>query len=179
MRVQGPTPSWAASQAARLPAGQPEKSTVTLPEPLVPTVRVSPVERGPAPLVPLIVRLYVPGVTEGPTLTVSVELVPVGADGMKEPVTPLGAPARLSVTAPVKLVRVRRTVVGALPPCAIESAAGERDNPRATIGLTSFGSVVWTKTWNSNLVTVVGTVNCHVFAAVIAPEASIAPLEYW
>src|SRR5690348_15821012 len=57
MRVQGPTPSWAASQAARSPAGQPEKSTVTLPEPLVPTVRVSAVERGPALLVPLIVKL--------------------------------------------------------------------------------------------------------------------------
>jgi len=109
-------------------------------------------------------------------LTVSVELLPVGADGLKEPVTPLGAPARLSVTAPVKFVRVRRTVVGTLPPWAIESAEGERDKPRATIGWTSSGSVVWTKTWNSNLVTVVGTVNCHVFGAVVAPHAKMAPL---
>src|SRR4029077_8973976 len=111
MRVQEPPPSWAASQAARWPAGQPEKSTVTLPELLVPTVSVSVVERGPALLAPLIVRLYVPGVTKAPTLTVRVELVPVGGAGLNEPVTPLGA-VRLSVTAPVKLVRVRRTVVG-------------------------------------------------------------------
>jgi len=41
----------------------------------------------------------------GPNVTVSVELVPVGAAGLNAPVTPAGALPKLNVTAPVKLVR--------------------------------------------------------------------------
>ena len=52
------------------------------------------------------------------TLTVSVELVPVGAAGLKTPVTPVGVLPRLKVTASVKLVRVMVTAVGALAPRA-------------------------------------------------------------
>ena len=102
----------------------------------------------------------------------------MGADGLNEPVTPAGAPVRLNVTAPVKLVRVRRTVVVPLPPGAIESADGVRDSPRATIADVSSGSLVVTKTWKSNVVTVVGTVNCQVLAEVVAPDGSTAPFEY-
>src|SRR5438132_7715843 len=39
------------------------------------------------------------------------EVFPVGAAGSNAPVSPVGAPPRLSVTAPVKLVRVIVTVV--------------------------------------------------------------------
>ena len=66
--------------------------------------------------------------TAAPTLTVSVELVPVGAVGLNDPVTPAGALPRLNVTAPVKFVRVTVTVVGAFAPGAIVSAAGESDS---------------------------------------------------
>ena len=113
-----------------------------------------------------------------PTFSVSVEVVPVGAAGLNEPVTPAGAPPRLNVTAPVKLVRVRVTLVVPLPPGTIVSADGERDNPSATIGDTSSGSLVVTKTSNVNVVTVVGTVNCHVLAEVVEPDASTVPLQY-
>ena len=41
----------------------------------------------------------------------SVEVVPVGAEGSKDPVTPVGALPRLNVTAAVKLVRAIVTVV--------------------------------------------------------------------
>ena len=63
-----------------------------------------------------------------PTLTVSVALVPVGAAGLNDPVTPVGAPPRLSVTASVKLVRVMVTVVLPVAPWTIVSAAGASDS---------------------------------------------------
>ena len=44
--------------------------------------------------------------------------------------------------------------------------------------LESAGSLVVTKTVNSNVVTVFGTPNCHVFGALVAPEASSVPLLY-
>jgi hypothetical protein len=53
-----------------------------------------------------------------------VELVPVGAAGLNDPVTPAGALPKLKVTAPVKLVRVMVTVALPLAPCPIVSAAG-------------------------------------------------------
>ena len=58
----------------------------------------------------------------------SVELVPVGAAGLNEPVTPAGALPRLKVTAPVKFVRVIVTVVLPVAPCPIVSAVGESDS---------------------------------------------------
>src|SRR5437660_12668422 len=88
------------------------------------TVRVSGVERLPGVPVPSTVRLYTPGATAAPTLTVSVELVPVGVAGSNDPVTPAGALPRLSVTAPVKFVRVIVTVVVPVAPRSIASAAG-------------------------------------------------------
>ena len=45
----------------------------------------------------------------------SVELVPVGAVGLNDPVTPAGALPRLSVTAPLKFVRVEPLVSHRLP----------------------------------------------------------------
>src|SRR5437660_9176032 len=92
------------------------------------TVRVSGVERLPGVPVPSTVRLYTPGATAAPTLTVSVELVPVGAAGLNDPVTPAGALPKLNATAPVKLVRVMVTVVGAFAPRAIVNAAGASDS---------------------------------------------------
>ena len=62
-----------------------------------------------------------------PTLSVSVELVPGGAVGLNDPATPVGAPPKLKVTAPVKFVRVMVTVVLPVAPCTIVSAAGESD----------------------------------------------------
>jgi len=107
-----------------------------------------------------------------------VELVPVGAAGANAPVTRLGAPLRLSVTAPVKLVRVRLTVVAPLAPGRMVSADGVRDSPRATSGDVSSGSLVVTKTANANVDTVAGRLKCHDFAAVVAPDASRAPSLY-
>ena len=106
----------------------------------------------------------------------SVELVPVGAAGLKDPVTPAGALPKLNVTAPVKFVRVRVTVVFPVKPWTMVSADGERDSPRATSAEVSSGSLVVTNTWNANVVTVVGTVNCQFLAEVVAPDASTAPL---
>src|SRR5437899_10908524 len=80
------------------------------------TVRVSGVERLPGVPVPSTVRLYTPGATAAPTLTVSVELVPVGAAGLNDPVTPAGAVPRLRVTGPGKRVGEVMTVVGAVGP---------------------------------------------------------------
>ena len=54
--------------------------------------------------------------------------MPVGVPGSNDPVTPAGALPRLSVTAPVKFVRVIVTVVGPVAPCAIVSVAGESDS---------------------------------------------------
>src|SRR5438874_2490438 len=81
------------------------------PTPAWPTVRVSGVERWPAVPLPSTVRKYTPGSTAPSTLSVRVELVPVGAAGANEPVIPAEAPPRLNVTGSVKLVRVRLTVV--------------------------------------------------------------------
>src|SRR6266566_6619501 len=178
MRFHGPVPFWAATHTARFATGQLEKSTVTFPTPAVPTVRVSGVERWPAPPVPSTVKKYVPVGTAPPTFRVNVELVPVGAAGLNEPVIPEGAPLRLKVTAPVKLVRVRLTVVVPVAPGRIVSADGERDSPRATIAEVSSGSRVVTKTWNANVVTVVDTSKCHVFGEVDPPDGSTAPLLY-
>src|SRR5437660_6041222 len=100
------------------------------------TVRVSGVERLPGVPVPSTVRLYTPGATAAPTLTVSVELVPVGAAGLNDPVTPVGAPPRLKVTAPAKLVRVMVTVELPVAPCPIVSAAGESDRVYSGAALT-------------------------------------------
>ena len=58
----------------------------------------------------------------------SVELVPVGAAGLNDPVTPAGALPRLSVTAPVKFVRVMVTVDVPVAPWTIVSAAGSSDS---------------------------------------------------
>src|SRR5947208_5015111 len=175
MRVQAPARFWAASQTARSVTGQLEKSTVTFPTPAWPTVRVSGVERWPAVPVPSTVRKYTPGSTAPSTLSVRVELVPVGAAGANEPVIPAEAPPRLNVTASVKLVRVRLTVVVPVAPGRIVSADGERDRPRATIAEVSSGSLVVTKTWNVNVVTVVGTLNCHCFGLVDSPDGRMAP----
>jgi len=57
-----------------------------------------------------------------------VELVPVGAAGLNDPVTPDGAPPKLNVTAPVKFVRVTVTVVVPVMPWTMVSAAGESDS---------------------------------------------------
>ena len=58
----------------------------------------------------------------------SVELVPVGAAGLNDPVTPVGALPRLKVTAPVTLVRVIVRVVVPVAPWAIVSAAGASES---------------------------------------------------
>ena len=58
----------------------------------------------------------------------TVELVPVGAAGLNDPVTPVGALPKLSVTAPVKFVRVMVTVVLPVAPWPIVSAAGVSDS---------------------------------------------------
>src|SRR6266576_2898362 len=151
MRVQGPVTCWAATHTARFATGQLEKSTVTFPTPAWPTVRVSGVERWPAVPVPSTVRKYTPGST---------------------------APSRLSVTGSVKLVRVRLTVVVPVAPGRIVSADGVRDSPSATIADASTGSRVVTKTWNANVVTVVGTLSCHCFELVVSPDGSTAPSLY-
>ena len=52
----------------------------------------------------------------------------MGAEGSKDPVTPVGALPRLNVTAAVKLVRAIVTVVVPLAPWTIVSAAGESDS---------------------------------------------------
>ena len=52
----------------------------------------------------------------------------MGAAGLNDPVTPAGALPRLSVTAPVKLVRVIVTVEVPVAPWPIVSAAGASDN---------------------------------------------------
>jgi len=52
----------------------------------------------------------------------------VGAAGLNDPVTPVGALPRLKVTASVKLVRVMVTVVVPFAPWAIVSAVGATDN---------------------------------------------------
>ena len=52
----------------------------------------------------------------------------MGAAGSNAPVSPVGAPPRLSVTAPVKLVRVIVTVVVPVAPWAIVSAAGASES---------------------------------------------------
>ena len=57
-----------------------------------------------------------PGTTAAPTLTVSAELVPVGATGSNDPVTPVGVLPRLNVTAAVKFVRVIVTVAFPVAP---------------------------------------------------------------
>src|SRR5213592_3090622 len=98
-RTQVPAPSLYASHTACSSTSQAAKLTVTLPPP-------------PDEL----------------TVTVSVKLVPVGAAGLNDPVTPAGALPRLNVTAPVKFVRVMVTVVGALAPWAIVSVAGARES---------------------------------------------------
>jgi len=59
---------------------------------------------------------------------VSVELVPVGAAGSNDPVTPVGALPRLNVTAAVKLVRVMVTVVMPVAPWPIVSAVGASES---------------------------------------------------
>ena len=58
----------------------------------------------------------------------SVELVPVGAAGLNDPVTPLGALPKLNVTAPVKFVRVIVTVAVPVAPCSTVSSAGVSDS---------------------------------------------------
>src|SRR5207253_8491045 len=63
---------------------------------------------------------------------------------------------------------LRATVVLPFSPLTIVSADGERDSPRATSAEVSSGSLVVTNTWNANVVTVVGTVNCQVLAEVVA-----------
>ena len=62
-----------------------------------------------------------------PTLIVSVELFPVGAPGLNGLMVPTGAPPRLNVTAPVKLVRLMATVVLPLSPRTMVSVAGVSD----------------------------------------------------
>ncbi len=53
------------------------------------------------------------------------ELVPIGAAGLKTPVTPAGAPPRLKVTGPAKLlIRVIVTAVVLLSPWLMVSAVG-------------------------------------------------------
>ena len=51
----------------------------------------------------------------------------MGAAGLNAPVTPVGAPPKLNVTAPVKLVRVMVTVELPVAPWTIVSAAGASD----------------------------------------------------
>ena len=58
----------------------------------------------------------------------SVALVPMGAAGVNAPVTPVGPPVRLKVTAPVKLVRVMVTVALPFSPFTIVSADGASDS---------------------------------------------------
>ena len=58
----------------------------------------------------------------------SVALVPVVADGLNDLTTPTGAPPRLSVTAPVKLVRLISTVVLPVVPWTIVRVAGVGDS---------------------------------------------------
>ena len=58
----------------------------------------------------------------------SVELVPVGAAGLNDPVTPLDALPKLNVTAPVKFVRVIVTVAVPIAPCSTVSSAGVSDS---------------------------------------------------
>src|SRR5437016_2257887 len=102
----------------------------------------------------------------------------VNAETSPVPVLPRHAPAppRLSVTAPVKLVRVRLTVVVPLAPGRIVRADGDRDSPSATSAVLSLGSLVVTKTWNVNVVTVVGTLNCHCFGLVDSPDGTTPSL---
>ena len=100
----------------------------------------------------------------------------MGAAGANEPLIPAEAPPRLSVTAPVKLVRVRLTVVVPLAPGRIVRADGDRDSPSATSAVLSLGSLVVTKTWNVNVVTVVGTLNCHCFGLVDSPDGTTPSL---
>ena len=52
----------------------------------------------------------------------------MGAAGLNDPVTPVGALPRLSVTAPVKFVRAIVTVVVPVAPGSTVSAAGESDS---------------------------------------------------
>ena len=91
-------------------------------------MRASGVERLPALAVPSTVRFWIPGVTVAPTVSVSTEVVPVGAAGSNDPVTPAGALPRLNVTAPVKLVRVILTFAVPVMPWTTVSAAGVSDN---------------------------------------------------
>ena len=55
--------------------------------------------------------MHLPAATAVPTFTVSAEVVPVADTGSNDPVTPAGALPKLSVTGPLKFVRVMMTVV--------------------------------------------------------------------
>ena len=52
----------------------------------------------------------------------------MGAAGLNDPLIPAGALPRLSVTAPVKFVRVIVTVDVPVPPCSTVSSVGVSDS---------------------------------------------------
>jgi hypothetical protein len=76
--------------------------------------------------VPVTVTVYVPGVVEAPTLSVSVELAPaVTAAGLNEAVVPAGRPLAESVTLSAEpLVTAVVMVEVVLPPCTAETLLG-------------------------------------------------------
>ena len=69
-----------------------------------------------------------PGAVPSATVSVKVDVVPVGAAGTNAAVTPEGNPPTASVTAPVKFVRVIVTVEVPFAPSWIVSAAADSDS---------------------------------------------------
>jgi hypothetical protein len=106
------------------------KSLVTVPVTVSDTVDVRVTE----PDVAVIVTLAVPIVAVLEALNVAVTEFPVVApDGLNATVTPLGNPLALSVTAPVKLVRLIASVVAPLALRATDSGTDAGDSVKSEV----------------------------------------------
>lgn len=100
----------------------------TGPVPLAVTVRVTVVVAVKLPDVPVMVTVEVPVVADAVAVSVSV-LVEVVGFGLNAAVTPLGRPAALKVTLPVKPFNgLTVMVLVPLPPCATLTLVGEAES---------------------------------------------------